>query len=258
MKSLLILFLFGVGLASSRVEGAAEFDHTHATYGIVLQRSVTNALVDYAALKAQPAQLNAYLDQLAGVRENEFKSWTRENQLAFLINLYNAATLRLIIDHYPISSIKKIGHVFKGPWDQPVVRLFGKTTTLDHVEHGILRKQYPDPRIHFALVCAARGCPPLREEPYIGERLDRQLTDQGKAFLRNSDKNSVDLKNQVIYLSPIFKWFEADFTQKAPSVRAFVAPFFRPEDSRALQKGIWKIKFTEYDWSLNAVSPAQR
>src|SRR5687768_3343772 len=152
----------------------ADFDHSHAVFDKVLKAHVKDGLVNYTALKANPTDLNKYLDQLAAVSQSDFKKWNEKQQLAFLINLYNAATLRLIIDHYPTTSIRKIGSLLKGPWKQPVVRWQGKTTDLDTIEHKILRRQYKEPRIHFALVCAALGCPTLRNEPYLPTKLDEQ------------------------------------------------------------------------------------
>ncbi len=253
MKLKITLLITGVWLALGGTAAGAEFDHFHALYGKVLRQFVTNGLVDYAALKKQPQDLNAYLDKLAAVSETQFNAWSQSEQIAFLVNLYNAATLKLIIDHYPIESIRKIGWLLKGPWDQEVVRLFGNKTTLDHVEHGLLRKKYNEPRIHFALVCAALGCPPLRQEPYLASSLDAQLKEQGAQFISNESKNRVDLKKRTVYLSPIFKWFNQDFEKKSGSVVKFVAPYFSGEAREALLKGGFRIRYTDYDWSLNDV-----
>jgi hypothetical protein len=136
---------------------AAEFDQTHALFTVVLTNYIKDARVNYASLKAHPQELNHYLDEVAAVTKPEFKQWTESQQLSFLINAYNAYTLRLIIDYYPINSIKDIGHIWNGPWDQPVVKLFGETITLNPVEHKILPVDYTEPRVHFALVCAAMG-----------------------------------------------------------------------------------------------------
>ena len=205
--------------------------------------------MDYAGLKADPAQLNGYLGQLAAVKESDFNKWSEEQQLAMLINLYNAATLKLIIDHYPVKSIKDIGGLFKKPWDIESLTLFGKPTTLDHVEHGLLRKKYDEPRIHFAIVCAAKGCPALRPGAYTAAQLDAQLNEQGEKFLRDSSKNRIDASNKTIYLSKIFKWFEEDFTKNG-SLTDFVKPYFTRAGSKGLNDS-FKVKHTDYDWSLN-------
>jgi hypothetical protein len=225
----------------------------HGLYGRVLSRFVRDARVDYAALHADPKDLDAYLDSLASVTEAEFRRWPAKDRLAFLLNLYNARTLRLIADHYPIRSIKDIGNILKGPWDQPVVSLFGKTITLGHLEHTILRKEYNDPRVHFALVCAAKGCPPLLGEPYVASRLDAQLDERGGVFMAQREKNR--LEGDVLFLSPIFDWFEEDFEKKSGSVLSFVAPYFPPEEAKTILSGTIKIKYTSYDWTLNERSP---
>jgi len=242
---------------ASRVSAAPMFDHNHTALDRVLKQHVTDGRVNYAALKAEPQPLNAYLDTLAAVPETEFKTWPEKARLAFLINLYNAATLKLIVDHYPVASIKKIGGLFNfgglgdGPWAQKVVRLFGRVTTLDHVEHGIIRKEYAEARVHFALVCAAVGCPPLRAQAWTGEKLESQLEEQGRIFLSQVANNRVEKKTNTLYLSPIFKWFAGDFETAAGSVEKFATPFF-PETARgALAAGGFKIRYTDYDWSLN-------
>jgi hypothetical protein len=227
------------------------FDHSHALYGKVLDAFVADGWVDYAGLQRDPADLNAYLDRLASVSSEEFTGWSEPERLAFLINLYNAATLELIIDHYPVKSIKKIWPPWKSPWKQEVVRLFGEKVTLDHVEHGLIRKNYKEPRIHFALVCAAISCPPLRKEPYTPERLDEQLTDEGRNFLNTPDKNRVDLANRTAYLSKIFKWFSGDFEENAGSILAFVRPYFPEEISKKIDEGTFRVEYLDYDWALN-------
>ena len=233
------------------------FDHNHTALDRVLKQHVADGWVGYAALKAAPQPLDAYLATLAAVPEAEFKTWPEKERLAFLINLYNAATLKLIVDHYPVASIKKIGGFFNfgglgdGPWAQKVVRLFGRVTTLDYVEHEIIRKEYGEARVHFALVCAARGCPPLRAEAWTADRLEAQLDEQGKIFLGQTAKNRVEAKARTLYLSPIFKWFAGDFEAASGSVEKFVTPFL-PEAARtALTAGGFKISYTDYDWSLN-------
>ncbi len=243
--------------ATARVFATPMFDHTHIALDRLLKQHVADGWVNYTALKAAPQPLNAYLDTLAAVAEADFKAWPEKTRLAFLINLYNAATLKLIVDHYPVASIKKIGGLFNfgglgdGPWAQKVVRLFGRVTTLDHVEHGIIRKEYAEARVHFALVCAAVGCPPLRAEAWTGEKLESQLQEQGRIFLGQAVNNRVELKTNTLYLSPIFKWFAGDFETAAGSVEKFVTPFF-PETARgALAAGGFKIRYTDYDWSLN-------
>ena len=207
--------------------------------------------MDYAKLKKYPAELDAYLATLAAVPESAFKKWDRNQQMAFLINLYNAATLKLVADHYPIKSIKDIGNVLKGPWKQEVVRVFGKVQTLDHIEHDLLRPKYKDPRVHFAVNCASIGCPSLRPEAFQGAKLDAQLDEQGRLFLADKSKNHLDAKNKTLYLSQIFDWFKDDFTAKSGSVEKFIAPYVSEADRKLIERGGLSIKNTNYDWNLN-------
>jgi hypothetical protein len=241
------------GTPAASAEG---FDHSHALFAGVLAQSVRDGRVHYGGLKERPEDLRSYLDHLSSVSEAQFETWLGEQRLAFLINLYNASTLDLIVQHYPVSSIKDIGSFFRGPWKQPVVSLFDEKTTLDHLEHGMLRKDYEEPRIHFALVCAARGCPPLRGEPYVAERLDTQLEEQGRSFLSTPEKNRVDLAERTVYLSPIFKWFADDFKGRGGSVLEFIRPYFPAEVSAELRRGSFKVKYTHYDWTLNDLESA--
>jgi hypothetical protein len=150
-----------------------------------------------------------------------------------------------------VESIKKIGSRWKGPWKQEVVSLFGEKVTLDHVEHDMIRKDYKEPRVHFALVCAARSCPPLRGEPYVPEKLDEQLEDQGRTFMNTPSKNRVDLESQTVYLSRIFKWFGGDFEEASGSVLAFVRPYFPKDISKQLEDGKFAVEYMDYDWALN-------
>jgi hypothetical protein len=191
-------------------------------YGSVLKKFVQDGRVDYRGLKADPFSLTQYLLLSGQVSESEFKSWNEKRQLAFLINLYNASTL-------------------KGPWDQPIVPLFGKTITLNELEHGIIRKQYREPRVHMALVCAAKGCPPLRGEAYTAEKLDDQLVDQSRAFLASPAGLAIDREKGIVSISSIFKWYGSDF----PSVPGFIEKHSH-QDLNGL-----KIRYLDYDWSLN-------
>ncbi|MBI4323707.1 MAG: DUF547 domain-containing protein [Chloroflexi bacterium] len=228
---------------------AAEFDQTHALFTGVLTNFVKDTRVNYAALKAHPQDLNRYLDQIAAVSKAEFKKWNEPQQIAFLSNAYNAHTLRLIIDHYPLKSIKDIGSFLKGPWDQPVVKLFGETINLNTVEHKILRVDYAEPRLHFVLVCAAKGCPPLRSEAYVGARLEEQLVDQAKQYLAETAKNRVEAAEHTVFLSPIFKWYGSDFEKKSGSVLAALKPYWSGKSVAGYEE--FTIRYTEYDWSLN-------
>ena len=235
--TLLLTLLMTWGLTPA----AAQPEDLHGAYDKVLKTFVAEGRVDYAGLMKNRTPLDQYLDRMALVSENEFSTWPQKGRLAYLVNLYNAATLQLIIDHYPVKSIKDIGGFFKGPWHQPVVRLFGKKITLNNLEHDIIRKQFKEPRIHMALVCAARGCPPLRDEAYTAARLHEQLDEQSMVYLTSPMGMRIDRRSGKVYLSKIFKWYGEDFT----SVTAFV------EKHSAQKLDGLAVRWLDYDWTLN-------
>jgi hypothetical protein len=244
------LALLGLGFPSHGAESIPPFSHD--AFARVLRDHVQNARVDYHALKARPADLDTYLDQVAAVDPTAFTQWPRPDRLALLINLYNARTLRLIADHYPVASIRKIGLLPGAAWRMKVVRWGGTTISLDDLEHGILRKDYQEPRIHFALVCAAKGCPPLRTEPFLPDRLDAQLQDQARRFLADTAKNRLDSGTRTLWLSPIFDWFTPDFTDGGKRLTDYVMPLLPDSTRTALATlGDVQVRFTDYDWSLN-------
>jgi hypothetical protein len=179
---------------------------TQAQYGKILSSYVDEqGLVNYTTLSRNRNPLDAYLQSLETISEEVSNDWQEADWIAFWINAYNARTLQVIIDHYPVEGIKKI----PGAWKKLTFPVLGKERTLDEIEHGILRKKYREPRIHMALVCAAKSCPKLRGEPYVASRLDEQLADQSRDFLSRPSHLRIDGK--YVYLSPIFKWFKRDF-----------------------------------------------
>lgn len=250
------VWMAAVGLAIAflfpRNADAGDFDHSHQRFTAVLQQFVKDGLVDYSGLKADRGELDAYLKGLAAVPLKRFQTWSRSQQLAFLINLYNAQTLKLILDNYPVDSIKDTGGFLTKPWDLKIVGLFGKVVSLNTVEHGMIRKTYNESRIHFAVVCAARGCPELRNEAYRADKLNEQLDEQAQAFLGDRKKNLVDLDDKVLYLSPIFKWYKEDFQEGSHSVASYISRYFSEEVARSLRTKKFKIRYTSYDWSLNS------
>ncbi len=254
------LFALLIAFASALERpSAAPADPAHARLGAVLARFVTNGLVDYAALRADPGDLDAYLDSVAKVEAGEFADWSRNERLALLLNLYNAQTLRLILDHYPVKSIRRIGLLPGAAWKKATVRWGGNTISLDDLEHRILRPGYREPRIHFALVCAAKGCPPLRSEPYQAAKLDAQLDDQARQFLTNAAKNRFDAKEHRLWLSPIFDWYGEDFGAGSEDLIRYVATYLSPDTRSQLSAAASvKVGFTDYDWSLNEWVPPQR
>ncbi len=213
----------------------------HAPFDAVLKKYVSHGYVKYGALKSDRAGLDAYLDSLAKISRSTYNTLSQHERLAYLINLYNAATLKLIIDNYPVKSIKDIGSTFSSPWKIKVVRYFGKLITLDNLEHDIIRREFREPRIHLALVCAARSCPPLRSEVYRGEQLSTQLDDQGQKFFNGPHGVRVDHSKKRVYLSSILKWYKEDFA----SVVAFAQRYSKQRFDD------YKVSYLDYDWALN-------
>ncbi len=238
MKKTLLCFTFLLFVATSFF---AQSESLHSTYDTILKNYVIDGLVDYPSLKENREALDSYLQNLAKITEAEFNTWNENEQLAYLINLYNADTLQLIIDNYPVDSIRDIGNIFRGPWDQKVVSLFGEMITLDNLEHDIIRVDYDEPRIHMVLVCAAIGCPPLVSEAYEGRTLIEQMDTQSHAYLHSEKGFVLDREKGTVYLSSIFKWYGDDFD----SVKGF-AEQYSGEDLEGLS-----IKWLDYDWSLN-------
>lgn len=262
-----------LAIALSLVGALPVFAFSYDDYAQMLNTHVNDkGMVSYAKLKANPADLKAFLDKMARLDRAAFDDWPEKDRIAFWINAYNALTLKAIIDHYPIkasglsawtypkNSIRQIG----GVWDKLKFRVMGKDMTLGEIEHQVLRKDYNEPRIHMALVCAAMGCPRLLHEPYEGAKLDAQFDEQTRDLLRHPKKFSIDRRRRAVHLSPIFKWFGEDFTKTykprrgfgdhSDSERAvlhFVSKHLDAADARYLEAGDYKVKYLDYDWSLN-------
>lgn len=255
MKFFRIFLVYSLLFSVSAVS-APLFDATYAEWHSLLKEvsdvkgSVTN--VDYDALKANPAKLNSVLEKLTAVSAEEFSKFKENERLAFYINAYNAFTVKLIVDHYPVKSIKNIGGAFKKPWDIRFFTLLGQKRTLDELEHGIIRKQFNEPRIHLALVCAAKACPGLR--PYTAANLDPELDKASGDFLRDPTRNRYDATKHELTLAKIFDWYGDDFKKKFSSVPLFVAPYLANGDKKLeseIKSPETKVSYFDYDWSLN-------
>lgn len=220
----------------------------HGSYDKLLKKYVSaKGLVNYKGLKADQQALNSYLDMLS--KNAPAASWSKAEQMAFWINAYNAYTIRLVLDHYPVASIKDIGSKIKipfvtTPWAIKFFSIGGEKMSLDNIEHGTLRKKYNDPRIHFALVCASMSCPLLRNEAYTAAKLDSQLDDQGRDFLNNSAKNKISPASAQ--LSKYFDWYKGDWEKNGQSVEKWVNKYSTTKiDAKT------KVSFLDYNWSLN-------
>jgi uncharacterized protein DUF547 len=199
----------------------------------------------YADMARDRAALRAYLASLSRVAQAEFDAWPRDERKAFLINAYNAFTVEKILTRYPdIGSIWDFGRIFGNPFKDAFFTLFGRKFTLDGIEHDTLRKPgaYGDPRIHYAVNCAATGCPMLREEAYVAARLEAQLDEQARRFLGDRSRNR--FREGRLEVSKIFDWFKEDFEPREKYFARYAAVLGYPG-------GPVPIDFLDYDWSLN-------
>lgn len=232
---------------------AEQFDHRHQELDKILKVYVKNGNVRYKALSKDRLPLSSYLKNLSSVSSSEFKSFTEAEQIAFLINAYNAFTIELILNNYPIKSIKNIGgnsltnYLGMGsPWKSFSFILLDGKRNLDWIEHSKLRVDYKEPRIHFAINCASVGCPALRKGSYTGKNLEKELEEMTQAFFADRSKNRWDPGNNTLRLSKILNWFAVDFEKKSGSIIGFVQPYFNENIPNTA-----KIEYNNYSWSLN-------
>jgi hypothetical protein len=237
-----------------------QFDPRYPDWNQVLRQFVKDGGVDYPALKNNPVRLNDFLQSVSHLSEREYEGWNGKQKIAFWINTYNALAIKVIFDHYPPkkglswkalaypeTSIQQIPNV----WDRPLIKIFGENFSLNRIEHKILRKEFEEPRIHFALVCAAKGCPPLRKEAYVAERLNTQLDDQARQFFSDPKKAKYDAEANALHLSPILSWFRKDFEMTGGPIE--FAKRFMPKETTQKPSGAAKIKWLDYDWSLKEI-----
>lgn len=246
------------------VAGAGAQAVDHAPFDQLLRAHVVNGMVDYEAFARAPE----FARYLATLNATDPARLGRDEQLAFWINAYNAYTIQLINKHGERQSIrninKSIGFVKAyGPWKEKLAMVGGKAYGLDEIEQDIIRPTYKEPRIHFALVCAAMGCPPLRSEAFVASRLDAQLEDQGRVFVtRQPTKNRVDVATKTVYLSPVFIGFRdyiKDFGGSEAAVGKFIARYYADgPEKQLLVSGAFKVKETNYDWTLNSQENARK
>jgi Protein of unknown function, DUF547 len=244
------------------------FDQTHTAWDALLHRHVswnmagTASSVHYKGFAADRAALKSVLDQYSSVTKGQYEAMRRDEKLAFLINAYNAFTVELILTKYPeVRSIKEIGGVFTKPWSIRFIKLLGEEKHLDHIEHDMIRAKgvFDEPRIHFVVNCAAVGCPALRPEAMTANRLDYQLEDSTRRFLRDKTRNRFNPATGKLEVSKIFDWYKADFQSGFKGInsrRQFFAKYadLFSEDQMVLQTlrdANEGLGFLDYDWSLN-------
>jgi Protein of unknown function, DUF547 len=220
----------------------------HALFDSLLRQYVNKeGFVNYEGFIRDSVAFNKYLDLLSRNHPNE-KNWARNEQMAYWINAYNAFTIKLICNYYPVKSIKDIkkGIPFvSDTWAINFIKIEGKTYNLNNIEHGILRPKYDDPRIHFAVNCASTSCPKLLNEAFIAEKLDAQLETAAKDFINDGIRNKISSSKKGD-MSKIFSWFAGDFRKTAPSVIAFINRYADIKlDANA------NLDYLDYDWNLN-------
>ena len=243
-----VLFLVLMSLLSSTLSAKPYIVEppSHELWNILLQKHVdSKGKVDYQGLQKDSLQLNRYLDLLRSNHPDE-NQWSKEAQMAYWINAYNAFTVKLIIDHYPVKSIKDIKRgipFINTVWDIKFIKIGTNTYDLNNIEHTKLRKKFKDPRIHFAVNCASYSCPALRNEAYSAEKLDQQLTDATKRFLADDRKNQISA--QKINISKLFFWYKGDFTKKGS-----VIDFINAYSSVRVNKDA-AVNYQDYLWNLN-------
>ena len=228
MKLFILLFALCFSL------NAQEIDHTIWTAYLrdhVSQRGQVN----YKAILENSSELNTYLNEYVKIHPE--KTWSKNETLTYWINAYNAFTIKLIIDNYPVNSINDISQ----PWDKKFIPINGNLMSLNEIEHEILRKM-DEPRIHFAINCASVSCPKLLNEAYVADRLNEQLENAAKEFI-NSEQNQLISGN--IKISKIFKWFKGDFENNSS-----VIDFINQYATTKIDKNE-KVGYLEYNWSLN-------
>ncbi len=247
---------------------AQTFDHSHAAWSallkkhVLVQRGGQASQLRYAAFASDRAALKTVLDNLSAVSDAAFKAFSKPQQMAFLINAYNAFTVELILTKYPdLKSIKDLGNLLQSPWKPKWIPLLGGKVSLDEIEHEMLRKpgRYDDPRVHFAVNCASIGCPALREEAFVAERLDAQLDEQAIRFISDRSRNRYSTQRSRLEVSKIFDWFGDDFKaghRGITSLPVFLARYAdqladAPAERERIRGQQVPVAFTDYDWTLN-------
>ena len=236
------------------------FDHSHRAWDALLKSHIVlieggkASQTDYAGMARHRAALKAYLGSLSSVTETEFSGWSKSRRMAFLINAYNAFTVEKILTRYPeLKSIWDFGKIFGNPFKDHFFRLFGRASSLDRIEQEMLRKPgaYDEPRVHFALNCASVGCPMLREEAYVAERLEQQLEEQAQRFLSDRTRNRVNADGRL-EVSKIFDWYQEDFGSRERYFALYATLLTgEPGQQKLVAEGKAPISFLEYDWTLN-------
>lgn len=245
----IVLFIVFSGLGGSIEpnKGGSSLSPNHDKFTELLSEHIDSCgMVNYRGFMEDSVKLKNYLELLASNESST--SWSQKDQLAYWINVYNAFTIQLIIEHYPVGSIKEIGSLIQipfvnSPWDIDFIQIGNKTLSLNDIEHKILRSQFNEPRIHFAIVCASISCPRLRNEAYTGTLLEKQLEEEAFDFVNDKSKNVIE--SSRIEISRIFLWFKGDFTEDQSLIK-----FLNKYSTIKIDEGADKSHL-DYNWNLN-------
>jgi len=267
-----VFCLIALALAATAATGAGEVDHS--PYDAFLKTYTLDGLVNYSAIVKDKSGLEAYLKTLSDSSAVHYKTWGRDTKIAFWINAYNALTIYAVVTNYPIdgsgiapkkgfppNSIRQI----KDVWDTAHVNLAGRPVTLNEIEDDILRKQFADPRIHFSLVRASRGCPLLSDDAYVADTLEARLEEDAGRFVNDGDKVRVNITRGRLYASEIFDVYAGDFAlegeeipewleaykKKTRGFVSFIAPRVDAQTRKAIETRSLKVTYLDFDWSLN-------
>ena len=277
MKRLIGLLIAVLALQGVAHAAALPFERLHDDWDALLKKHVVvipggkASQIDYSGMAADRARLKVYLESLGKVSEEQFGTRTKAEQMAFLINAYNAFMVEKVLTRYPsIRSVWDFGKLFGNPFRDRFFTLLGRPSSMDRIEHELLRQSgvYDEPRVHFAVNCASVSCPMLREEAYVAERIDAQLEDQAQRFLSDRSRNRYDPAKGALEVSKIFDWYEVDWSSGFRGIGANVRPieslseyFGRysglladdPAQQRQIAERKTGVRYLEYDWTLNDI-----
>ena len=230
------------------LESSTSTPISHGIWNDILTKHVNNnGRVDYKGIIQDKEKLDNYINLLETNHPN--KKWSKNEQLAYWINAYNAFTVKLIVDNYPVKSIKDVTSglsIINSVWDIKFITIEGQEYDLANIEHGILRKSFNEPRIHFAVNCASISCPPLLPEAYVAETVIEQMDRATKQFINDKKYNKIN--DDSAEISKIFQWYKGDFTQNGKSLQNYIAQYLDQEISKDLS-----ISYADYNWNLNDI-----
>jgi hypothetical protein len=258
MKSGILSLLFLSYISLTSVSNAQSGQVNYQLYNLVLKEYTKLGKIKYKELSAD-SRLSEVVKQFSKVNPDDIKS--SNDKLAFWINVYNSSVLKIICDNYPVKSINDLnsGIVVLSPvlgrlvWDKKIIRINNNDLSLTQIEHIITTSDFKDPRAHFAIVYGAAGCPPLRDEAYIGGKLSEQLNEQARIYINDTTKNTFKLKIQSASISRIFESYEKEFGLNKKSTLVFLANFL-PKNMREdilTYTDRWEVSIKSFDWSLN-------